>query len=753
MPAMQAPDWKQVFYVNPSVGKDAIGAMLLQKGKGSHFMRPVYCASRVKLVAERNLSEVELVMASVVYACRQFCHYLLPRPFIFLTSYTFLPQLINGANMSKAVMRWVVELQEFTFSFLVEESTRATLADLLTYKESPLLLKEETVKNPIEDVVEIRNAHLLFFDGSYRKSHDAALGGLVLYDPQGKLVCKMGVKVDAHTNNEAEYATLEIALHICLKNGVRRLRIRGDALLVVKQVLGVWKSKNTSLKEFCFRIKGLLKQFEAWSIHHVNRNQNEEAHEAAQSMINEVFVLKSDVPLYYGRESLEKEEKFLLTGQIPEEVEKLKKYGFVRKANRYTLIGDVLYMQGADLILRRVPWKEELYKILEENHEGSCGGHFALKITLHKILQEGYVWPTMQKDVYHWCKSCKQCQSFGNRVLKPELRKTIMAYDVFEKWGIDAVGPLPITSRGKCYILTAVDYLSRWAEAKAVKQIRAKDVAKFVYEDICCKFGVPLELLSDQGLGFRAELVDYLCEKMKIKHNYTTPYYPQCNGLNERFNGELVKILSKVTQHQGKNWDMELPSALWAYRTSVKTGTGFTPFHLIYGKEALLPVEVELPAIKMLEKLMDGPRDIYKERLLYLQQVQLDRLQALEHYEMMQEENLKRVNAKIKSKGLVKDDLVLRYNSKLDKTFQKKFQIKWEGPFIILECFANGTYQLADLDGTPHASRVNGLRLKKYYARLMTIIKDEMFEIEAVTNECMIQDDLGLNSLFSASHE
>ena len=96
MPAMQAPDWEQVFYVNPSVGEDAIGAMLLQKGKGSQYMWPaVYCASRVKsVVAERGLPEIELVMVSVVFACRRFCHYLLPGPFVFLTSYTFLPQLI-----------------------------------------------------------------------------------------------------------------------------------------------------------------------------------------------------------------------------------------------------------------------------------------------------------------------------------------------------------------------------------------------------------------------------------------------------------------------------------------------------------------------------------------------------------------------------------------------------------------------------------------------------------------------------------
>ena len=70
MQAMQAPDWEQVFYVNPFVGYDAIGAMLLQKGKGNQYMHLVYCASRVKMVAERTLSEIELVMVSVVFACR-----------------------------------------------------------------------------------------------------------------------------------------------------------------------------------------------------------------------------------------------------------------------------------------------------------------------------------------------------------------------------------------------------------------------------------------------------------------------------------------------------------------------------------------------------------------------------------------------------------------------------------------------------------------------------------------------------------
>ena len=318
LPALQAPDWQKDFYVNPSIGEDAIGAMLLQKGKESQYMKPVYYASRVKTSHEKDFSEVELVMISMVYACRRFRHYLLQRPFTFLTSYSLLPQLFNNSNISKMVMRWVIELKEFQFAFLVEESTRATLADLLTYKETPVLVKEEAIQRRKVETMEISDASLLFFDGSYRRSHDAASGGIVIYDTQGNLIRMQGLKLDAKSNNEAEYMALESGLYMCLELGIKRLRIKGDALLVVKQVLGVWKNKNPKLRNLCSKVKALLKRFDAWSLQHIDRSLNEEAHEAAQGMITFVFVLKADAPLYHGREVLAKEEEFLMTGVLPE---------------------------------------------------------------------------------------------------------------------------------------------------------------------------------------------------------------------------------------------------------------------------------------------------------------------------------------------------------------------------------------------------------------------------------------------------
>ena len=106
-------------------------------------------------------------------------------------------------------------------------------------------------------------------------------------------------------------------------------------------------------------------------------------------MIGELYVLKTTKPLYEGHECLDLEEPFLLIWIVPIVIQKSKKYSIVHKFYRFKLIGDILYMQGINLVLQGVPWKEELYKVLEENHEGGCGGHFAFEIILQKILQEG----------------------------------------------------------------------------------------------------------------------------------------------------------------------------------------------------------------------------------------------------------------------------------------------------------------------------------------------------------------------------
>eukprot|EP01018_Ginkgo_biloba_P006973 Gb_21718 [translate_table: standard] len=103
----------------------------------------------------------------------------------------------------------------------------------------------------------------------------------------------------------------------------------------------------------------------------------------------------------------------------------------------------------------------------------------------------------------------------------------------------------------------------------------------------------------DNGKYFKNKEVRALCDKFHIKHKWSTPYYPQGNGQAEASNKTLIKIIKKIVNDKGQNWHLQLDPALWAYRTSICTPTGATPYSLVFGTEAILPVEIELPSLRI----------------------------------------------------------------------------------------------------------------------------------------------------------
>lgn len=231
----------------------------------------------------------------------------------------------------------------------------------------------------------------------------------------------------------------------------------------------------------------------------------------------------------------------------------------MHKAVRFRLINnDVLYCKGKDLVHRRVPFSSEIKVILRSCHDGVCGGHFAQEITSRKVLQDGFVWPSLHRDVQHWCRTCEVCRQTGMRNLTYEPQTPIMAYRPFNKWGIDAIGPLPRTQSGKEYIIMGVDYMTQWAEAVSTSRITASDVGKSVFESICCRFGIPLEIIFDRGPGFRGDLVNDLMHRLQIQHKHSSPYYPQCNGLVEKVNGMICIIITRQVCDKPKDWDKHL---------------------------------------------------------------------------------------------------------------------------------------------------------------------------------------------------
>ena len=165
-----------------------------------------------------------------------------------------------------------------------------------------------------------------------------------------------------------------------------------------------------------------------------------------------------------------------------------------------------------------------------------------------------------------------QCQRTGAPAFRNHWPLTpVIPIAPFEKWEIDFIGPInPVSAWRNRYIILATDYATKWVEAKPTRKNDAATAATFLFEDIMMRFGHPLELVSDRGTHFLNDVIYDITTKYLINHRKTTPYNPKANGLTERANGIIGKVLNKLVAAHKTDWDLKLPSAVHAYNTQRK---------------------------------------------------------------------------------------------------------------------------------------------------------------------------------------
>ncbi|KAH9272162.1 hypothetical protein BASA83_005500 [Batrachochytrium salamandrivorans] len=168
----------------------------------------------------------------------------------------------------------------------------------------------------------------------------------------------------------------------------------------------------------------------------------------------------------------------------------------------------------------------------------------------------------------------------------------------FERWGIDFYGPMVETKSGNKYLITCIDYATRWVLAKPVKNMTESAVAAFLYE-LMMTYGAPFEIISDRGKSFLAEGIDLFERENKIRHLATTPYHPQTNGMVERMHSMLGHGLTTLGNGKRDRWDEYLPQVLLALRTRTHAVTGYSPFFLLFGINPRLPYDETPPQSSM----------------------------------------------------------------------------------------------------------------------------------------------------------
>jgi hypothetical protein len=240
---------------------------------------------------------------------------------------------------------------------------------------------------------------------------------------------------------------------------------------------------------------------------------------------------------------------------------------------------------------------EEQAKVVDQEvHDGICGAH-QLAYKMNWLLwRAGFYWLTMMDDCIKYQKGCEACQRFENiQLAHAGVMNSIVKPWSFRGWGLDFLSEIhPGSSKGHRLILVAMDYFTKWTEAVPLRNMTHREVINFVQEHIIYQFGIPQTLTTDQGPSFMSHQFREFAESMKIQLLNSSLYYAQASGQAKASNKVLIKIIKKRIKGNPRRWHEKLSEVLWVHRTSRHGATKVTPFELVYGEEAVLPIEVSL---------------------------------------------------------------------------------------------------------------------------------------------------------------
>ena len=327
--------------------------------------------------------------------------------------------------------------------------------------------------------------------------------------------------------------------------------------------------------------------------------------------------------------------------------------------------------------------------VLAEVHSGPMAGHLGEEKTRGR-LQERFYWPGQWNDVRNWCNTCAQCASRKTPAPKPRAPlHSVKVGHPMQVMAMDILGPLPESTGGNSYVLVVADYFTRWVEAFAIPNQEAVTVAGRLVNEVFCRFSMPEQIHSDQGAQFESAVIAEICKLLRIQKSRTTPYHPQSDGVVERFNRTLLAMLSTCIEEHPFEWEEHLKKVCFAYNTSIHSTTGETPFFLMFGRQARLPVDLLYNTPLSVEE-RDVPTYVFDLKNTLTSAYERVRSKTSSQ-QMRQKENYDR---KVHGDSFKPGDMVWLFNPAVPRGKARKFHRPWTGPHRVLQKISTSNFRI-----------------------------------------------------------
>ncbi|XP_072084746.1 uncharacterized protein [Arachis hypogaea] len=706
-PVLQKPKLGEPLYLYLSVTDVTISSVIITENNKDQ--QPVYFVSKSLQNAELRYPILEKLVLALIFSARRLRPYFQSHTIIVRTAHP-LRQILSKPELAGRLIKWSIELSEFDIHYQPRGSVKSQcLADFVAELSCP---NSDDKGQP----------WTLFVDGA---SNPQGSGAGILLESSDGIVIEHSLRFSFKaSNNQAEYEALIAGLRLAIDLHVNILKVYCDSLLVVQQVNHSFQTKDQILLKYLDIVRKLLNDFSNIEVIHIPREQNHRADTLSklattqtqtttllQSTLSRPSIDILNILSMINEGSWQQPYiQYLRSGSIPEQIKD--KIKFRRQASFFTLMNNILYRRGYSRPLLKCLDRTEADLILSEAHEGICGIHCGARSLAQKVLRAGFYWPTIWDDSRQKVRTCDKCQKHSPMINVPaeQLHQSEVSWP-FNRWGIDILGPFPTAPRQMKYLVVAIDYFSKWIEAHPLAKITSSQMISFVWKSIICRFGVPGHIITDNGRQFTDHSFKEFLQNLKIKQHFSSVEHPQSNGLAEAANKVVLQALRKKLDDAKGLWAELVPEVLWAYNTTAHSTTKETPFRLVYGSEAMIPMEISQDSLRTLTEHHDEARQAELDLIEEIREISAIRHRAL------QQQLSRRHSRKVQPRTFNTGDLVLRKTEQARRpSFHGKLAAAWDGPYRVCEVLGRGAYKLEQLDGTTIPNTWNINSLKQYYS-------------------------------------